>query len=72
VIEPLKSGSILDYQIHLDHEELQKYTELTEKRAKIDAKIYNTYIIYKNKKIVREYPNGKVVIDNVNNNTKNT
>ena len=37
---------------------------MTGERARIDAKIHNTYIVYKNEKgIVKEYPNGKVEIE---------
>lgn len=47
----------------ISRESLQKYISMTGERAKIDAKIHNTYIVYKNEKgIVKEYPNGKIEI----------
>ena len=49
---------------HISRESLQKYISMTGERARIDAKIHNTYIVYKNVKgIVKEYPNGKVEIE---------
>jgi hypothetical protein len=37
---------------------------MTGERTKIDAKIHNTYIVYKNEQgIVKEYPNGDIVIN---------
>lgn len=49
----------------LDYRELGKYIKMTGERAKIDAKIYNTYIVYKDSKgnLVREYPDGKIILD---------
>ena len=35
---------------------------MTGERARIDAKVNNTYIVYeKNGKLVKEYPNGDIV-----------
>ncbi|GGK06116.1 hypothetical protein GCM10007063_30750 [Lentibacillus kapialis] len=41
---------------------VDKWAKMTGERARIDAKVNNTYIIYdKNGLLVKEYPNGKVV-----------
>lgn len=39
-----------------------KWIKMTGERARIDAKVYNTHIMYeKNGKLVKEYPNGDIV-----------
>ncbi|KIY22916.1 MULTISPECIES: hypothetical protein [Mesobacillus] len=39
-----------------------KWVKMTGERARIDAKVNNTYIVYeKNGKLVKEFPNGNVV-----------
>lgn len=39
-----------------------KWAKMTGDRARIDAKVNNTYIIYeKSGKLVKEYPNGEIV-----------
>ena len=39
-----------------------KWVKMTGARARIDAKVNNTYIVYeKNGKLVKEFPNGNVV-----------
>ncbi|MCR2820052.1 hypothetical protein NQ185_00145 [Lederbergia panacisoli] len=39
-----------------------KWVKMTGERARIDAKVNNTYIMYeKNGKLVKEFPNGDVV-----------
>lgn len=50
----------------VSRESLGKYIKMTGERAKIDAKIFDTCIIYKNKQgeTIREYPDGKKVIEN--------
>ncbi|MBY7141876.1 hypothetical protein KFZ56_01995 [Virgibacillus sp. NKC19-3] len=41
---------------------VDKWARMTGERARIDAKVNNTYIIYdKNGVLVKEYPNGKIV-----------
>lgn len=49
----------------VSRDSLEKIIKMTGERAKIDAKIANTYIVYKNKEgqTVREYANGNIVID---------
>jgi hypothetical protein len=39
-----------------------KWAKMTGERARIDAKVNNTYIVYeKNGKLVKEFPNGDVI-----------
>ncbi|UGB33133.1 hypothetical protein [Metabacillus sp. B2-18] len=39
-----------------------KWVKMTGERARIDAKVNNTYIVYeKNGKLVKEFPNGDIV-----------
>ncbi|MCQ6275978.1 hypothetical protein JMM81_13625 [Bacillus sp. V3B] len=39
-----------------------KWAKVTGDRARIDAKVNNTYIIYeKNGKLVKEFPNGDII-----------
>ena len=39
-----------------------KWVKMTGDRARIDAKVNNTYIVYeKNGKLVKEFPNGNVI-----------
>ncbi|MGM8216801.1 hypothetical protein ACLIA0_14790 [Bacillaceae bacterium W0354] len=39
-----------------------KWIKMTGERARIDAKVNNTYIVYeKNGKLVKEFPNGDIV-----------
>ncbi|WP_138419881.1 hypothetical protein [Aquibacillus sediminis] len=39
-----------------------KWAKMTGERARIDAKVNNTYIVYeKNGKLVKEFPNGDIV-----------
>lgn len=47
---------------NFDYKEIEKYARMTGERALIDAKIFDTYIIYKNKngEYVREYPDGRI------------
>lgn len=41
---------------------VDKWAKMTGERARIDAKVNNTYIIYeKNGNLVKEYPNGDVI-----------
>lgn len=41
---------------------MDKWAKMTGERARIDAKANRTYIIYeKNKKLVKEFPNGKII-----------
>jgi len=41
---------------------VDKWAKMTEERARIDAKVYNTYIVYdKNGVLVKEYPNRKIM-----------
>jgi hypothetical protein len=41
---------------------VDKWAKMTGERARIDAKVNNTYIVYEKKgKLVKEYPNGDVV-----------
>ncbi|WP_227397043.1 hypothetical protein [Jeotgalibacillus aurantiacus] len=46
----------------LERELLIKLASMTGERAKIDAKTFDSYIVYRNSKgkIVREYPDGKI------------
>ncbi len=40
----------------------RQWVKMTGERARIDAKVNNTYIVYeKNCKLVKEYPNGDIV-----------
>lgn len=40
-----------------------KWTKMTGERARINAKVNNTYIVYeKNGKLVKEFPNGDIVL----------
>lgn len=43
--------------------DVHKLIKLTGGRAKLDAKAYDTYIVYKNitGQIVKEYTNGKII-----------
>lgn len=44
------------------YEWVDKWVKMTGERAKIDAKVYGTYIIYeKNGRVVKEYPDGSIV-----------
>lgn len=44
------------------YEWLSKWVKMTGERARIDAKINNTYIVYeKEGKLLKEFPNGKIV-----------
>ncbi|WP_078554336.1 hypothetical protein [Bacillus alkalicellulosilyticus] len=44
------------------YEWVSKWAKMTGERAKIDAKVYNTYIVYeKEGKLVKEFPNGDIV-----------
>lgn len=46
----------------LKRKSVEKILETTGDLAQIDAKIANTYIVYiKDGKMVKEYPNGKIV-----------
>ncbi|MFD1412613.1 hypothetical protein [Oceanobacillus jeddahense] len=41
---------------------VDKWAKMTGERARIDAKVNNTYIIYdKDGTLVKEYPNGEIV-----------
>ena len=41
---------------------VSKWAKMTGERAKIDAKVNNTYIIYeKNGELVKEFPNGEII-----------
>ncbi|GAB4073203.1 hypothetical protein GCM10028778_07810 [Barrientosiimonas marina] len=41
---------------------VDQWAKMTGERAKIDAKVNNTYIIYdKNGVLVKEYPNGEII-----------
>lgn len=41
---------------------IDKWAKMTGERARIDAKVNNTYIIYdKNGTLVKEYPDGKII-----------
>lgn len=42
---------------------VDKWAKMTGERARIDAKVNNTYIVYRNKDgiLVKEYPNGEIV-----------
>ncbi|MFB5662489.1 hypothetical protein ACE4RR_11830 [Alteribacillus sp. HJP-4] len=41
---------------------VDKWAKMTGERARIDAKVNNTYIVYNTKDgLVKEYPNGDVV-----------
>ncbi|MDQ0220852.1 hypothetical protein ELQ35_21095 [Peribacillus cavernae] len=41
---------------------VDKWAKMTGERARIDAKVNNTYIVYKTKNgLVKEYPNGEVI-----------
>lgn len=41
---------------------VDKWVKMTGERARIDAKVNNTYIVYeKNGKLVKEYPSGDIV-----------
>lgn len=43
------------------YEWIGKWAKMTGERAKIDAKVNNTYIIYeKNGRLVKEFPNGEI------------
>ncbi|SES04346.1 hypothetical protein SAMN04487944_1166 [Gracilibacillus ureilyticus] len=43
------------------YEWLSKWAKMTGERARIDAKVNNTYIVYeKDGKLVKEYPNGDI------------
>lgn len=47
---------------------VDKWAKMTGERAKIDAKANNTYIIYDLEgKLVKEYPDGKIVELNTSN-----
>ncbi|AXF55334.1 hypothetical protein [Salicibibacter kimchii] len=40
---------------------VDKWARMTGERAKIDAKVNNTYIVYeKNGKLVKDFPNGDI------------
>jgi hypothetical protein len=47
----------------IQFQDLQKLIKLTGDRAKLDAKAYGTYIVYKTDKgqIVKEYSNGEII-----------
>lgn len=46
---------------------VDKWAKMTGERARIDAKVNNTYIIYdKNGVLVKEFPNGKIIPFNNN------
>lgn len=46
---------------------VDKWAKMTGERARIDAKVNNTYIIYEKKgKLVKEFPNGDIVPFNKN------
>lgn len=41
---------------------VDKWAKMTGERARIDAKVNNTYIVYMTKNgLVKEYPNGEIV-----------
>ena len=41
---------------------VSKWAKMTGERARIDAKVNNTYIVYeKNGRLVKEYPDGNVI-----------
>lgn len=41
---------------------IDKWARMTGERARIDAKVNKTYIIYeKNGKLVKEFPNGNII-----------
>ncbi|MED1203637.1 hypothetical protein [Heyndrickxia acidicola] len=41
---------------------VSKWAKMTGERARIDAKVNNTYIVYeKNGKLVKEFPNGNII-----------
>ena len=41
---------------------IDKWAKMTGERARIDAKVNKTYIIYeKNGKLVKEFPNGNII-----------
>lgn len=41
---------------------VEKWAKMTGDRARIDAKVNNTHIVYeKEGKLVREYPNGDII-----------
>ena len=44
------------------YEWLSPWVKMTGERARIDAKVHNTYIVYeKDGKFVKEFPNGDIV-----------
>jgi hypothetical protein len=48
----------------LERELLNKLVSMTGERAKIDAKTFGSYIVYKDRegRIVNEYPDGRVIV----------
>lgn len=49
------------------YEWLSKWVKMTGERARIDAKVNNTYIVYeKDGMLVKEFPNGDIVQLNKN------